>query len=118
MQWLRLQNLSSLKRVQTASFSMSRTYFASCLRKVMTLLSTMEGTAQPPEPMRRRSIVAGVGDGEGPTIDPFARGEQVQALAQGVQRDLHVLDDGGVGLVLLSKVFWRVGRRGGVCFVM
>ena len=83
MQLLRFQNLSSLKRVHTASFSMRRTYLASCLRKVMTFSSTMEGTAQPPEPIRRRSMVSPVSViVMGPTIEPLARGEEVQLLAQ------------------------------------
>ena len=49
-----------------------RTYFASCLRKVITFSSTIEGTAQPPEPMRRRSIVSPVSVIViGPTIEPL-----------------------------------------------
>ena len=86
MQLLRFQNLSSLKRVHTASFSMSRTYLASCLRNVMTFSSTIEGTAQPPEPIRRRSMVSPMSVMVmGPTIEPLRVGEQVQLLAQGVQ---------------------------------
>ena len=126
MQLSRFQNLSSLKRVHTASFSMSSTYFASCLRKVMTFSSTIEGTAQPPEPIRRRSmvsplsvmvigdaqsIVAGVADGDRADHRALARGEEVQLLAQRVHRDLEVLDD-GVGLVLLlERVLLRVADR-------
>ena len=58
MAFCRFQNLSSLKRLQTASFSTSSTYFASCRPNWMTFSSTMEGTPQPPEPMRRRSMVS------------------------------------------------------------
>ena len=116
MQLFRFQYLSSLNRVHTASFSMRRTYLASCLRNVMTFSSTIEGTAQPPEPIRRKSIVSPVSVMVmGPTIEPFARGEEVQLLAQRVQRDLHVLDD-GIGLVLiLERVIARVARC--VCLV-
>ena len=115
MQLLRFQNLSSLKRVHTASFSMSRTYLASCLRKVMTFSSTIEGTAQPPEPMRRRSMVSPVSVMViGPDHRALARGEEVQLLAQRVHRDLEVLDD-RVGLVLLLEGVLRVSPM--VCLV-
>ena len=111
MQLLRFQNLSSLKRVHTASFSISSTYLASCLRKVMTFSSTIEGTAQPPEPIRRRSMVSPLSTMViGAHHRALAGGEEVQLLAQRVDRDLEVLDD-RVGLVLvLERVLPRVAR--------
>ena len=46
----------------------------------------------------------------GPDHRALARGEQVQLLAQGVDRDLEVLDD-RVGLVLLLEGVLRACRR-------
>ena len=115
MQLLRFQNLSSLKRVQTASFSISRTYLASCLRKPMTFSSTIEGTAQPPEPMRRRSMVSPLSVMViGPTIEPLRAAKRCSSSRRAssvTSRSSMIGSDSSCS----SKVFWRVSPM--VCLV-
>ena len=81
------------------------------------LLSTMDGTLQPPEPIRAQvDGVAGVDDGESPDHRPLVRGEEVQLLAQRVDGDFEVLDD-RVGLSSCSSKVLAFGSPR-VCFVM
>ena len=116
MQPSRFQNLSSLKRVHTASFSMSRTYLASCLRKLMTFSSTIEGTAQPPEPMRRRSIVSPESVIViGPTIEPLRAAKRCSSSRRAstvTSRSSMIGSDSSCS----SNVFCLVSPI--VCFVM
>ncbi len=60
----------------------------------MTSGSTMLGTAQPPEPMRRRSMVSPLSTMViGPTMEPLVSAWTPEFLAQAADGDLDVLDD-------------------------
>ncbi len=108
--------MSSLKRLQTASFSTSSTYFASCLPNWMTFSSTMDGTPQPPEPIRRRSIVSPESRIViGPTIVPLReanRWSSSRRVSSATSRSSMIGSDSSCS----SKVFCFVSPT--VCFVM
>src|SRR6516165_2180812 len=87
------QNLSSFNRRHTASFSTSRMNLASHFLNSMMLSSTIDGIDQPPEPIRRPSIVSPASQGDLPHQRPAVGGEEVQLLAQRIHRHLEIFDD-------------------------
>ena len=71
MQLFFSQKRSSLKRFQTVPFSTCRTNFASHFLNWITSGSTIDGSAYPPEPMRRQSISSPLSTSVMlPTIEP------------------------------------------------